>query len=58
MSQGASQLALGVLLEAFSLHLHELVEGVVLLWLWPVAHVRSLSAKCIYISSYSPECVE
>jgi len=57
VAQGASHLALGVLLDACPFHLHELVEGVVLR-LWHIAHVCSLSAKCIYISSYAPECVE
>jgi hypothetical protein len=54
MAQGASHLARGVFLDSCPLHLHELVEGVVL---WLAAHVRS-SAKCISIICYSPECVE
>jgi len=41
VAQGAGHLALGVLLEACALRLHELLEGVVL-WLWLVVHVGSL----------------
>src|SRR5215208_1200752 len=54
MAQGASHLARGVLPDSCPLHLHELIEGIVL---WLAAHVRS-SAKCIYILCYSPECAE
>src|SRR5215203_523552 len=51
MAQGASHLARGVLPDSCPLHLHELIEGIVL---WLAAHVRS-SAKCIYIICYSPK---
>jgi hypothetical protein len=51
--QGASHLALGVLLEACSLHLHELLEGVVL-WFWPVVHSGTLSRSCAGMHSSGP----
>src|SRR5215213_3188148 len=51
--QGASHLALGVLLEACSLHLHEPLEGVVL-WFWPVVQNGTLRRSCAGMRSSGP----
>src|SRR5215203_1299268 len=47
MAEGFGQLAGGVLLEASPLHLHKLVEGVVL-WLWLPVHVCSSPLRSVH----------